>query len=150
MDDDRKMTTRSFVYYGSAGPRDSDGQGAAPVPERHWIRKLILLPVFVVAGVLGMFFFTAFLVLFTLLVAGFGVRLWWLRRQLRESMAASGPLYREETMEPDPENIEVVEGEYRVLATDHRAGSDDNASAPQDITGSGVSSLPDRNDGRSV
>lgn len=149
MDDDSKMTTRSFVYYGSSGPHDSDDQGTAPVAERHWIRKLLLLPVFVVAGILGMFFFIAFLVLLVLLAVGFGVRLWWLRRQLRESMATSGPLYREQTMESGHENTEVVEGEYVVLDTDDRAGTEGNSSAP-DAAGSGTGSRPDRHDGGSV
>jgi hypothetical protein len=43
--------------------------------------------------VLGIFFFTAFLALFAVAAIGFGFRLWWLRRKLRESMQTSEAEY---------------------------------------------------------
>lgn len=123
------MITGRFVYHGSTGHTGSDGQGV-PVPERHWLRKLLLLPVFAVAGILGVFFFTAFLVLSVLLIAGLGARFWWLRRQLHQSMAASGSLYREEAVHSGPESKGVVEGEYVVLTTECNADTGDAVFTP--------------------
>jgi hypothetical protein len=146
MNDHRKTITGSFLYHESAGRDHSASQGAVPVAEHNWFRKLMLLPVFAVAGILGIFFFTAFMVLFALLIAGFGVRLWWLRRQLRQSMAASGSLYREETIHSTPENMEVVEGEYVVLTTEHNAGADDSSTSAPDDASNRVRSQPGKQD----
>ncbi len=64
-----------------------------PGPAARWLTYLLLVPVLIVMAVLGIFFFTAFLALFAVVAAGFGLRLWWLRRKLRESMQTAEAEY---------------------------------------------------------
>lgn len=52
----------------------------------RWALYLILIPVFILLAILGIFFFTAFFALFAVAAAGLALRLWWLRRKLRESL----------------------------------------------------------------
>jgi len=54
----------------------------------RWLVYLAFVPLFIVMAVLGVFFFTAFLALFAIAAIGFGFRLWWLRRKLRQAMEA--------------------------------------------------------------
>jgi hypothetical protein len=72
--------------------RARQGQG----PGGRLLSYVLLVPVFIVMAVLGIFFFSAFLALFAVAAAGLGFRLWWLRRKLRKSM-------------------EEAEGEYTVI-----------------------------------
>ncbi|HEX7234857.1 MAG TPA: hypothetical protein VF243_06290 [Nitrosospira sp.] len=69
----------------------------------RWALYLIVIPVFILLAILGIFFFTAFFALFAVAAAGLALRLWWLRRKLRES--------------PDQRVSErgVSEGEYVVI-----------------------------------
>ena len=69
-------------------------RASQPGPAGRWLTYLLLVPVLIVMVVLGIFFFTAFLALFAVAAAGLGLRLWWLRRKLRESMQASDAEYR--------------------------------------------------------
>jgi hypothetical protein len=64
-----------------------------PGPAARWLTYLLLVPVLIIMVVLGIFFFTAFLALFAVAAIGFGFRLWWLRRKLRESMQTSEAEY---------------------------------------------------------
>lgn len=76
-----------------------DKQAGAPEEEGHvfrasgagarWLTYLLLVPVFIVMAVLAVFFFTAFLALFAVVAAGLGLRLWWLRRKLRQAREAA-------------------------------------------------------------
>lgn len=52
----------------------------------RWALYLVLIPVFILLAILGVFFFTAFFALFAVAAAGLALRLWWLRRKLRESL----------------------------------------------------------------
>jgi len=69
----------------------------------RWALYLIVIPVFILLAILGIFFLTAFFALFAVAAAGLALRLWWLRRKLRES--------------PDQRVSErgVSEGEYVVI-----------------------------------
>lgn len=58
-----------------------------------WLFYLLLVPIFIVMAILGIFFFTAFLALFAVAAVSLGFRLWWLRRKLRKSMEAAGGQY---------------------------------------------------------
>jgi len=73
---------------------DRRGQDAAHVfhsrPASRWLIYLLLVPAFIVMTILGIFFFTAFLALFMVAAATLGLRLWWVRRGLRDSASASG------------------------------------------------------------
>ena len=57
------------------------------ITARGWTRYLILVPAFVAAALVTMFFFAAFLALFTLGAAGLGLWVWWLRRRLRKTIS---------------------------------------------------------------
>jgi hypothetical protein len=52
----------------------------------RWALYLVLIPAFILLAILGIFFFTAFFALFAVAAAGLALRLWWLRRRLRESL----------------------------------------------------------------
>lgn len=69
----------------------------------NWLIYLLLIPVFIVMAVLGIFFFTAFFALFAVAGIGLGFRLWWLRRKLRKSME------EEEAQYSVIEDAEIVE-----------------------------------------
>ena len=83
-------------------------------PASRWATYLLLIPVFIIMAVIGIFFFTAFLALFAVAAAGLGFRLWWLRRKLRKS-------------------TEAEEGEYLVIEdaeiVEERAASADDVNA---------------------
>ena len=68
-------------------------KASQPGPAARWLTYLLLVPLLIVMAVLGIFFFTAFLALFAVVAAGFGLRLWWLRRKLRESMQTAEAEY---------------------------------------------------------
>jgi hypothetical protein len=78
-----------------------------PGPATRWLTYLVLVPVLIVMAVLGIFFFTAFLALFAVVAVGFGFRLWWLRRKLRESMQTEEAEYR---VVEDTEIVEETKG----------------------------------------
>ena len=69
-------------------------RASQPGPAGRWLTYLLLVPVLIVMVVLGIFFFTAFLALFAVAAAGLGLRVWWLRRKVQESMQASDAEYR--------------------------------------------------------
>jgi hypothetical protein len=52
---------------------------------RGWARYLILAPTLLAAALITMFFFAAFLALFTLGAVSLGLWSWWLRRRLRKA-----------------------------------------------------------------
>jgi hypothetical protein len=68
----------------------------------NWLHYLILLPVLIVAVLLAIFFFAAFLGLFVVAAASIGLRLWWLRRKLRKTAGA-----------------QALEGDYVVIEKTH-------------------------------
>jgi hypothetical protein len=68
----------------------------------NWLHYLILLPVLIIAVLLAIFFFAAFLGLFVLAAVSIGLRLWWLRRKLRKAAGA-----------------QALEGDYVVIEESH-------------------------------
>jgi hypothetical protein len=68
----------------------------------NWLHYLILLPVLIVAVLLAIFFFAAFVGLFVLAAVSIGLRLWWLRRKLRKAAGAR-----------------ALEGDYVVIEESH-------------------------------
>jgi membrane protein implicated in regulation of membrane protease activity len=73
-----------------------------------WAIWLIGIPLAVAATLLAVFFFTLFLVVFVLAATIVALRLWWLRRQLRNARSE-----------------EVIEGEYTVVRKSERLTEDD-------------------------
>lgn len=55
------------------------------ITARGWARYLILAPTLLAAALITMFFFAAFLALFTLGAVSLGLWSWWLRRRLRKA-----------------------------------------------------------------
>ena len=73
-------------------------QNARGIHARGWLAWLLAIPVLVLAAVFGFFVFLAVLGLALLIAIVLGVRLWWLRRQLRRVPTSA-----------------VIEGEYTVM-----------------------------------
>lgn len=91
MDENNRIIIKRIYRDGEHGPSEEEVHafrtgGASPAS--RWLAYLILVPVFIIMAVLGIFFFTAFLALFAVAAIGLGFRLWWLRRKVRKSMEA--------------------------------------------------------------
>ncbi len=80
---------------------------------KRWMTYLVLIPILILLVILGIFFFAAFLALFAIAAVGFGIRFWWLKRELSKSVGSESPL---STVEK-----ETVEGEYAVVDEDDQA-----------------------------
>ncbi|SFW31557.1 hypothetical protein [Nitrosovibrio sp. Nv17] len=94
MDENRKIIIRHVIRSGDTGT--SDESAVRVTPASRWAAYLLFIPVLAVMAILGVFFFTAFLALFAVTAAAISLRLWWLRRKLRQT-------------------VEVQEGEYSVI-----------------------------------
>lgn len=78
---------------------------------KRWVTYLILIPLVILMVIFGIFFFAAFLALFSIVAVGFGLRLWWLRRKLIKSMSSGNAAGTAET-------ADTVEGEYVIVDED--------------------------------
>jgi hypothetical protein len=95
----------------------------------RWALYLVLIPVFILLAILGIFFFTAFFALFAVAAAGLALRLWWLRRKLRESLdqrvSERGVSEGEYVVIEDAEIIEETNGTNRTTGTAEPSGKKD-------------------------
>jgi hypothetical protein len=89
-----------------------EGMDASLITKR-WMTYLVLIPILILLAILGIFFFAAFLALFAIAAVGFGIRFWWLKRELAKSIGSESPV---STVEK-----ETVEGEYVVVDGDDQA-----------------------------
>jgi hypothetical protein len=104
--DDHKIIIRHIVRDDKTGSSEDTARVFHSRPASRWLAYLLLVPAFVVMAILGIFFFTAFLALFAVVAAGVGLRLWWLRRELRKSASASEPAEGEYHVIEDAEIVE--------------------------------------------
>lgn len=86
---------------------NSQEEMSASLATKRWVTYLALIPILILMVILGVFFFAAFLALFVIAAIGFGIRFWWLRRELAKSVGSASPISTVET--------ETVEGEYVVF-----------------------------------
>lgn len=110
MDENTRIVIRRITRDGRTGaPEESVfkvGGGGSRL-----LAYLILVPVFIVMAVLGIFFFTAFLAVFAVAAAGLAFRLWWLRRKLQKAgQAAEGDYVVIEDAEIVEERIDKTKG----------------------------------------
>ena len=98
------------------GYEDNNAQERESVPlaTKRWVSYLILIPILIVVAIFGVFFFAAFLALFAIAAIGFGLRFWWLKRELSKSMSS-------DNMVGTVETADTVEGEYVVVDEDQAA-----------------------------
>lgn len=87
--------------------RNSQEEMNASPTTKRWMTYLVLIPILILLAILGIFFFAAFLALFAIAAAGFGIRFWWLKRELAKSVGSESPVGTVEK--------ETVEGEYVVV-----------------------------------
>ena len=97
---------------GFKGKNFQEGMDSSLITKR-WMTYLVLIPVLILLSIFGVFFFAAFLALFAIAAAGFGIRFWWLKRESAKSVGSERPL---NTLEK-----ETVEGEYVVVDEDDHA-----------------------------
>jgi hypothetical protein len=88
----------------------------ASLTTKRWMTYLVLIPILILLAILGIFFFAAFLAIFTIAAVGFGIRFWWLKRELAKSVGSESPV---STVEK-----ETVEGEYIVVDGDDQAAEE--------------------------
>ncbi|HVW64926.1 MAG TPA: hypothetical protein VHB01_07910 [Nitrosospira sp.] len=104
MEDKSRIIVRRITRNEQTGIPEEEIVRVAPVGwAGRWALYLVLIPVFILLAILGIFFFTAFFALFAVAAAGLALRLWWLRRKLRESLEGRVP------------ERGVSEGEYVVI-----------------------------------
>lgn len=86
-DEHRRIIIRKISSYEQQG---NDPQGNSPSPVNRWVALVIMIPVLALLAVLGVFFFTIFVALFSIIAVIFAMRIWWLRRKFRQHMQESG------------------------------------------------------------
>ena len=83
-DEERRIIIRRISSYGQ---EDGNSQDRVPVsPINRWVAIAIMIPVLALMAVLGVFFFTIFVALFSIIAVVFGVRIWWLRKKFHRAM----------------------------------------------------------------
>ena len=86
-DEQRRIIIRRISSYGQ---EDGNSQDRVPVsPINRWVAIAIMIPVLALMAVLGVFFFTIFVALFSIIAVVFGVRIWWLRKKFHRNMPQS-------------------------------------------------------------
>ena len=113
MNEDWKILVKKASGYRE---KDSQERMNASLTTKRWMTYLILVPILILLGILGVFFFAAFLAIFTIAAVGFGIRFWWLKRELAKSISSESPI---NTVEK-----ETVEGEYVVVDGDEQASQE--------------------------
>ena len=102
MDDNRKIIIRRISQHDETSAAEERIMHTSPI--RRWVFYLALVPGVIILAALGVLFFAIFLGLFAIAVAGFWLRLSWLRQKLRKSMAAEEGEYQ---VIEDAEIIEI-------------------------------------------
>lgn len=111
MSEDWRIIVKKTPRYEDSN--DQEGK-SVPLATKRWVNYLILIPILIVAAIFGVFFFAAFLALFAIAAIGFGLRFWWLKRELSKSMSSDNMMGTVET-------ADTVEGEYVVVDEDQAA-----------------------------
>jgi hypothetical protein len=104
--DDHKIIIRRVVRDEKTGEPHDTVHVFQSGPASRWLVYVLLVPALIIMAIVGIFFFTAFLALFAVAAAGLGLRLWWLRRELRKSATAPQTAESEYQVIEDAEIIE--------------------------------------------
>jgi len=125
MDEKNRIIIRRISRNEQTGIPEEEIMRVAPVGwAGRWALYLVLIPVFILLAILGVFFFTAFFALFAVAAAGLALRLWWLRRKLRESLEGRESRVSEKGIsEGDYVVIEDAEIVEESSGTDKTSGS---------------------------
>ncbi len=83
-DEQRRIIIKRIASYDQDGG-SSPGRTPTP-PVNRWVALFLLIPVLALMAVLGVFFFTIFVALFSIIAIVFGIRIWWLRKKFQRSM----------------------------------------------------------------
>ena len=111
MSEDWKIIVKKVSRYEDNNTQEGK---SVPLATKRWVSYLILIPILIVVAIFGVFFFAAFLALFAIAAIGFGLRFWWLKRELSKSMSS-------DNMVGTVETADTVEGEYVVVDEDQAA-----------------------------
>ena len=87
-DEQRRIIIKRISSYDQQGPNSQDRVPVSPI--NRWVALAIMIPILALMAVLGVFFFTIFIALFSVLAIIFGVRIWWLRRKFQRTMQQTG------------------------------------------------------------
>lgn len=109
MKEDWKIIVKNMPRYEGNNTHQEGNTG--PYHSKRWVTYLILIPILILMVIFGIFFFAAFLALFSIVAVGFGLRLWWLRRKLIKSMSS-------DNTEGTADTADTVEGEYVIVDED--------------------------------
>lgn len=83
-DEQRRIIIRRISRYDQRGTNSQDHVPVSPI--NRWVALAIMIPILALMAVLGVFFFTIFIALFTIIAVVVAVRIWWLRRKFQRAM----------------------------------------------------------------
>ena len=113
MNEDWKIIVKKASGYKEENSQEGTN---ASLTTKRWMTYLVLIPILILLAILGIFFFAAFLAIFTIAAVGFGIRFWWLKRELAKSVGSESPV--------NTVVKETVEGEYAVVDGDDEASEE--------------------------
>ncbi len=107
MNNDQKRIILEQIL--TSGKRRTSAQSDSPVSATsRWGFYLILIPALALMAVLGMFFFAAFVALFSIVAAGLGLRFWWMRRKIQRSNPSS---HSSSTQNHEHESVDIEDAQ---------------------------------------
>lgn len=128
-DEQRRIIIRRISSYDQG---DGNSQDRVPVsPINRWVAIAIMIPVLALMAVLGVFFFTIFVALFSIIAVIFGVRIWWLRRKFQRAMQREEETVQSRQSAQDAESSDSViveDAEIIEETTIHRESRKSNSS----------------------
>ena len=98
-DEHRRIIIKNISSYEQQDSESPEGNTPASQPINRWVALIIMIPVLALLAVLGVFFFTIFVALFSIIAVIFAIRIWWLRHKYRQAMRESGGVQDEQRYE---------------------------------------------------
>ncbi|MCB1949037.1 hypothetical protein [Nitrosomonas sp.] len=128
-EEQRRIIIKRITSYEQQGDNAED---RAPLPPiNRWVALAIMIPVLAVLAVLGVFFFTIFVALFSIIAIIFGVRIWWLRKKFQRSMHQANDSRAEKSTHNEQssdsgtvEDAEIIE-ETTIIKEHRQSGTGD-------------------------
>jgi len=80
-DEHRRIIIKRIYGYDQQGDA---AQGHASPPINRWVVLAMMIPVLALMAVLGIFFFTIFVALFSIIAVIIGARIWWFRKKAKQ------------------------------------------------------------------
>ncbi len=90
---------------------------ASSAPINRWVLLAMMIPVLALMAVLGIFFFTIFVALFSIIAVVIGTRIWWLRKKARHHVQQTQSTQTDRSTEV--EDAEIIEDIHTTRKNNH-------------------------------